>query len=601
MKPIRVPIIGDDRLSHVLKGINKNITTFGREAMAVGTKLTAAISLPILALTAYGIKSSTELNKSLANVSSLMDGSIGQVTARIGKYKTEVRGIAIETAKATADISEGLYQVISAFGETADSIKITKINAIAAAAGVATTLDAINLTSAVTKAYGDTSAQAVQKVSDLSFQTVKLGQTTFPELASSIQAVTPISAELGVKMEELFGTLATATGVTGGASEVSTQLRGVLASMMSPTERMTQLYEHLGVQSGKAMIAKYGLQKSISLIISKAKEADVPLKDLIGRVEGQTLALALSGPQADTFSQKLKAMENAAGATDDAFKKQTEGVNKAGFAWEQTKVKMTIMAQKLGDFVSPVILKGSEVVGKLFDSLEKLPRPVKIASVVIAGFAAVIPPIVLGIGMVATAIGALTAPVWGTIGIVAGVAIALGALVTLIIVKWSSIKTFFSNMFAFLAKLWHSRITAILMYTNPLTAAARLIINNWGPIKNFFIEMFHALKYTFNKFGEWVGGWAEKISNLPFIKALTGVAGSVGGAAGKWLFGSADEKAFFAPGIAASAQEVRKTEITKKESRVDFYFHNAPKGTHVKQVGAGYMQSELGLIYGGVQ
>ena len=55
-----------------------------------------------------------------------------------------------------------------------------EINAKAARAGIATTADSINLTSAVTKANGDTSAAAVQHVADLAFKTVELGQTTFP-------------------------------------------------------------------------------------------------------------------------------------------------------------------------------------------------------------------------------------------------------------------------------------------------------------------------------------------------------------------------------------------------------------------------------------
>ena len=38
--------------------------------------------------------------------------------------------------------------------------------------------------------YGDTSAAAVAKASDLALLTVRLGQTTFPELAASIGRVT---------------------------------------------------------------------------------------------------------------------------------------------------------------------------------------------------------------------------------------------------------------------------------------------------------------------------------------------------------------------------------------------------------------------------
>ena len=61
-----------------------------------------------------------------------------------------------------------------------------------------------NLLSAVTKGYGDTSAEAVQKAADLSFATVRLGQTTFPELAAAMGKVIPLASTLGVEQEQLF-------------------------------------------------------------------------------------------------------------------------------------------------------------------------------------------------------------------------------------------------------------------------------------------------------------------------------------------------------------------------------------------------------------
>ena len=95
--------------------------------------------------------------------------------------KDAVQEMAIAHGKDTQDLARGLYQTISALGDdAADTVKVLEINSRAATAGLATTEDAIALTSAVTKAYGDTSAAAVQRVSDLAFQTVKLGQTTFP-------------------------------------------------------------------------------------------------------------------------------------------------------------------------------------------------------------------------------------------------------------------------------------------------------------------------------------------------------------------------------------------------------------------------------------
>ena len=150
--------------------------------------------------------------------------------------------------------------------------------------------DAIDLTSAVTKAYGDPSAGAVQGVSDLALETVRLGQTTFPELAASIGRVTPLTAQLKVSQQEHFAVLATATGVTGGAAEVNTQLRGVLQGLMSPTADLTQLYRQMGVASGEQLVQQRGLQGAIAAIVQAAQASGQPLQKYLSSIEGQTLA-----------------------------------------------------------------------------------------------------------------------------------------------------------------------------------------------------------------------------------------------------------------------------------------------------------------------
>ena len=126
---------------------------------------------------------------------------------------------------------------MSAFGDTADSTKQLEVATKAAKAGNAETADSVKMLSAVTKGYGDTSAAAVQKAADLAFQTVKLGQTSFPELAASMGAVVPLASTLKVSQEQLFGAMATLTGVTGSTSEVTTQLKATLQGFMSAVPR----------------------------------------------------------------------------------------------------------------------------------------------------------------------------------------------------------------------------------------------------------------------------------------------------------------------------------------------------------------------------
>lgn len=71
------------------------------------------------------------------------------------------------------------------------------------------------------------------------------------------------------------------------------------------------------------------------------------LTELFSSKEAITAMLALTGAQADTFSEKLEKMGNAAGASEEAFKKQSEGVNKSGFTFEQAMVKAGSLPKNL--------------------------------------------------------------------------------------------------------------------------------------------------------------------------------------------------------------------------------------------------------------
>lgn len=66
-------------------------------------------------------------------------------------------------------------------------------------------------------------------------------------MAKSMQPLFPLAKNLNFSYEELFGTMATLTGVTGNTSEVSTQLKAVFSNMMKPTKEMSALMKNMGL------------------------------------------------------------------------------------------------------------------------------------------------------------------------------------------------------------------------------------------------------------------------------------------------------------------------------------------------------------------
>lgn len=304
--------------------LGSSFASIGKTAAMAGAAMAAAMGAVAVKIGVDCVKAASDFEKQMSNVATLLDGDVKKRVAELGD---EIIRVSKETGVATNDLTNGAYQVISAFGDQADSVNILATAAKAAKAGNATTVDSVNLLSAVTKAYGDTSAGAVEKVADLAFMTVKLGQTDFPALASALPSVTSTMKTLGVSMEEMFGIVATLTGVTGNASEVATQLNGAAKAFMKPSKDMLMIINKMGYRDGQTMIKANGLTNSLIALKKAVGGNETAFANLFGSLEGKKAVLAVTGAQAENMAAKTKAMAESAGATNRAFEAQTDNLN----------------------------------------------------------------------------------------------------------------------------------------------------------------------------------------------------------------------------------------------------------------------------------
>lgn len=161
----------DSSLKNACMTADKNLAALGNTAKSAGKVVAGAAVAAATAVGTLGVaavKAAAEYETQLANVSTLLTGTEAEIAARTAEIGNEILDVSNRTGVATENLTDGMYQVISAFGDSADAAKILETAAKSAAAGNATTTDSVNLLSAVTKGYGDTSAEAVQKAADLS-------------------------------------------------------------------------------------------------------------------------------------------------------------------------------------------------------------------------------------------------------------------------------------------------------------------------------------------------------------------------------------------------------------------------------------------------
>jgi TP901 family phage tail tape measure protein len=339
---------GNSAVSKFLGGMSK----LGGAVTAVTGAIAAMIALKVIQWLLSAANAAAKFSDRLANIGTLIPDQTGKLQG-YGKAITEM---SVDSGKSLEDLSTGTYQVISAFGDLDNSLDLLQISTNAAKAGLATTADSINLLSSVSKGYGDTSSEMIQHIADLSFETVRLGQTTFPELAASMDQAVPIAASLGISMEELYAITATLTGVTGSTSEVMTQQRGAMVALMKPTEDLKKLYKEVGVQGGKEFIEMNGgLVESLVMIQKTAEVNGQELTQYMGRVEGVTAALALTGPQMDTFIMKSGEMADVTGAANTALRQITDGEGRFSDWLKKLKSGWDALIVSIGDVFLPII------------------------------------------------------------------------------------------------------------------------------------------------------------------------------------------------------------------------------------------------------
>ena len=172
-----------------------------------------------------------------------------------------------------AEVAEAQYQTISSqFTSATDQTNIlTAANQLAKVTAQDLSSATLLLAGSL-NAYGESSDMAGLRSAQF-FKTVELGRVRLNELGTALGRVQSIGHESGVSLEELEASLVAITLGGVKANEASTQLRGVLTAFLKPTQDMQKALKELGVESGEAAIATWGLQGAVAQLWKLAGSA----------------------------------------------------------------------------------------------------------------------------------------------------------------------------------------------------------------------------------------------------------------------------------------------------------------------------------------
>lgn len=299
-------------------------------------------------------------------------------------------------------------------------------------------------------------------------------------------------------------------------SQTLIKLAGDLTAMYGGTTESAVQALTGALKGNNTMLDNYGMAANDAMIKTKALE--------MGLYTG-TGQMDLATKQAATLALIME----QSGAAQGQAAREAEG---ASGTMRAITTEIKNLTASLGESLLPVI---TPVIAKLNDLMRHFsamsPETQK-TIVVIAGLAAVIGPVLLVLGAMATGISAISAAlpilggafavITGPIALVAAAIVGVIALAAVVIKNWTPISSFFTNLWdgiknktlaiweaikEFLLQWWPYMVGAL---AGPVGLLAALVYDNWAAIQTKTNEIWNTISGSL--LGVWtsITTWGEK-------------------------------------------------------------------------------------------
>lgn len=311
-------ILGDDKLTPIITGLRG---TLGKLGVFVGG---AAVAGAFVNAT----KAAIAFEQGLAKTATLLPAANRNMDAfarGLEKIRASGAGASLN------DLTEGLYQTVSAGVKAGDAVKFLDTAARAAKAGFTDTKTAVDGLTGVLNAYRMEAGEA-EKVADILFVTQNRGKTTFGELAASMGKILPVASNVGISFVEVAAAFQSLTLQNISTAESATGLRAILAGFIR--------------QGDSAKLTTLGLAGALNDLQERTGGNATKIQEYLGGIEAVVPAMALMGKNAGALADNIKATANAAGTAQDAYATFT---NTTQGKIDEVTGRVDVLITKLGE------------------------------------------------------------------------------------------------------------------------------------------------------------------------------------------------------------------------------------------------------------
>jgi TP901 family phage tail tape measure protein len=414
-----------DQLQKKTEGVRKAFTKVGEGISDVGKKMAIGITAPVVAGAALSVNAFGDFQKSMAQVKSNLDEtSFGAVSVSDGfkKMNTDILELAKNSPLALADLSNSLFDSVSAGIDASKAVDFVGVSAKLAVAGLTNaTVSTDALTSAI-HAYGY-EAQDAELLAAKFFAAQKRGKTTVEQLATDFGKVAALAKSTGVSFDEVLGSVSAATLGAIKTNEAYTSLKAILSNVQKPAKGATDVAEELGIQFNSAALRSKGLVGFLKSIMDAAKSKNMNINEVFekafGSVEALNLATALTGQQFESFTSITAELGDEQKMLNGFSKAYTDIADTQNNKIDVMKNKFRVLAINIGEKLAPTVSKVIDKFAGLFSWIEKNPKIVEFG-MVFAGLAAMIAPVLIPIGFMISSISSMITGITSLIALKAG-------------------------------------------------------------------------------------------------------------------------------------------------------------------------------------
>lgn len=369
---------------------------------SVGRNMSMYITTPIAGAMGYAGKLGVEFDDGMRKVQAI-SGATGK---DLDALKTKAREMGATTKFSASDSAEAMNYMAMAGWKTQDMMSgLPGIMDLAAASGeeLGTVSDIV--TDGLT-AFG-LEAKDSGHFADVLAAASANANTNVQMMGDGFKYAAPVAGALGYSIEDTSMAIGLMSNAGIKGEKAGTALRTMFTNLSKPTKAMKDKMDELGISitdsNGEMLPMRDVLDQLRDKFSGLSKDQQAATAATIFGKESMSGALAVINASQKDYDKLSKSIDGSKGSAKDMADTMEKGL---GGSLRELRSAAEELGLSVFETIQPAL---SGMVGGLkstVDFLNDLPKGAKVASVAIAGVAAAIGPVTLGIGLLLRAVQA---------------------------------------------------------------------------------------------------------------------------------------------------------------------------------------------------